>query len=129
MFSAIETLYMCSFILSIYIGMMMVLSRIKRILQYGSSFETRFSIEKSDKIFSYTEEAVEDGILIVSLISLWRERRTKDFFVLITAENKKNQQYSYLESWKARELINKKAPSNIKSQLILDWINCNDRSL
>ncbi len=107
----------------------MVLSRIKKLMEDNYSYERKFNVEKSDKVFGYTEEIIDNGVLITVLTSLWKERKTRDFFVLITFEGNKKQKYYYLESWKAKELINQKSPTNIKEQLIFDWISCHDRAL
>lgn len=124
MFSSTETLYMCSFFLSIYIGLSIVLSKIKKIMdQDNYSIKRKFLVEKSDRVFGYTDNLINDGVWSKVMISLWKERKTKDFFVLATYEDTRKPQTShFLDRWKAQQLIEEKAPKETKNQLISDWI-------
>ena len=133
MFSENEVVLMVTCVLAVYIGLSVLWSRLINGLEEKKEyFTTSFRIEKGNKIFSFSEDYIYDGILCQMIISLWRSRTNGNFYVSRTFEfngNKPLQEFVYVDRFKAKDIIEKNAPKELAASLIADWIEGGNRVL
>lgn len=133
MFSENEVLLLIISVLAIYIGVTVLWNRLLIAAEINSSmFSSKFTIETADRIFSVFEDYVRDGIWCQVVITLWRSRKTREFYLSRTYEyndGKPLQEFQYVDKFKAKEIIQKFAPKDIAPGLIADWIERTNRAI
>jgi len=93
MFSENEVFAIIVLVLAIYIGMNILWRRALESMENGAyySFTRGFEVQYGDRIFSVYEDSVRDGIWCQTVVTLWRDRRNKEFYISKTHEyNQKN---------------------------------------
>ncbi len=134
MFSQNEVFVFILISLAIYIGLSVLWKRALDAVEMAgySSFKMDFSLNRADRIFGYTCDEISDGIWCQVIISLWRNRKSREFFIVKTYEYNKNksiQQFAYVDRWQAKKIIEDFAPKSVSKDLVADWVDRTNRAI